>query len=221
MQFLFCEKGGDDSILLKGEIYNYLFKVRRQRSEKPIYIRDPKSPKILHRYKIDSIDRRKAQLELQESLEDFVDPDKKISLGWCVVDSKTIEKTLPMINELGVYEIYFIYCEYSQKDIKLDFERWNKIIQNSSMQSGRYNMTNLYIIDSLERYFEKFPETISIDFSENRLDKIDKKEVSILVGAEGGFSQKEREKFKTVKGLNSPYILKSQTAVISAINLVF
>jgi len=220
MQFLFCKKGGDDSIILKGEIYNYIFKVRRKRSEQPLYIRDPNSPKTLYRYSIESIDRRKAKLKLENSSETFIDPEKNISLGWCIVDIKTIEKTLPMINELGVKNIYFIYCQYSQKNINLEFDRFIKILQNSSMQSGRYDTINLHLVQSLDQYLQQFPETIAIDFSTEKIEKISKKDISLLVGSEGGFSEEERGKFKTVKGLNSPYILKSQTAVISAINLV-
>jgi len=220
LQFIFCENSGNNSILLKGELYNYIFKVRRHKSDEVLNFRNPNSPKIIYRYSVESIDRRKAKLKLESSFEDFIEPEKKITLGWCVVDIKTIEKTLPMINELGVQTIHFIYCKYSQKDIKLDFERLNKILQNSSMQSGRYDITKLSLSDSLDSFLENFPKTIAIDFSDEKLGEIDKNHISILIGAEGGFSQDEREKFKTVKGLKSPYILKSQTAVISAISLI-
>jgi len=220
MQFLFCESGGDEEILLKGEVYNYIFKVRRHRSTENLFIRNVNNSKILYEYEIRDIDRRKAKLVLKKSQENFLVPDKNISLGWCVVDSKTIEKTLPMINELGVQDIYFIYCDFSQKDIKLDFQRFDKILQNSSMQSGRFNTVNLHLIDNINQFLEKFPETVAIDFSDKKIENIDKKDVSILIGAEGGFSESERAIFTNVRGLKSPYILKSQTAVISVINLI-
>jgi len=220
MQFLFCESGGDSEILLKGEIYNYIFKIRRHRSEKHLFIRNPNSSTFMHEYKIQEIDRRKAKLVLINSQENVSLPEKNISLGWCVVDSKTIEKTLPMINELGVQNIYFIYCDFSQKDIKLDFNRFDKILQNSSMQSGRFNTVNLHLIENITEFLEKFPETVAIDFADNKIETINKKDVSILIGAEGGFSESERALFQNIRGLKSPYILKSQTAVISAINLI-
>jgi 16S rRNA (uracil1498-N3)-methyltransferase len=220
LQFVFCEKAGDENIILKGEIYNYLFKVRRHKSHHKIFMRNPESPKILYKYSIKTLDRRKAELILENSEEVFEVPQKLISVGWCVVDSKTIEKTLPMINELGVQNIYFIFCEYSQRDIKLDFSRFEKILQNSSMQSGRFDIVKLHLSKSLEEFFNLFPETVVIDFSKDKLEKLEQKDVSILVGAEGGFSENERETFKIVKGLSSPYILKSQTALISAISLI-
>ena len=45
---------------------------------------------------------------------------------------------------------------------------------------------------------------------------------SVLIGAEGGFSEKERKIFpqNQVYGLNSPYILKSETAVLVAISQI-
>lgn len=220
MQFLFCESGGEDSITLKGEIFNYIFKVRRHKSEKYLHIRNPQSPKILYKYLITEVDRRKAILILENSSETFLTPEKLITLGWCVVDSKTIEKTLPMLNELGIQNIYFIYCDYSQQNIKLDFDRFQKILQSSSMQSGRFNTINLYKSESLDIFLKDNPETVAIDFSNEKLEKMEKESISILVGSEGGFSEDERTKFRNIRGLDFSYILRSQTAVISAISII-
>ncbi|XPV54809.1 MAG: hypothetical protein ACNI3H_07545 [Halarcobacter ebronensis] len=55
-------------------------------------------------------------------------------MAWCIVDPKTIEKELPYLNELGVRKITFISCDYSQKNFKLNFEKLEKILVNSSSQ---------------------------------------------------------------------------------------
>jgi 16S rRNA (uracil1498-N3)-methyltransferase len=220
MQFLYFDRGGDETIKLDGEEFNYLFKVRRHKKDRPIYIRNRAEPKIIYRYEIETIERRKATLKLAVAVKEFQRPEKRVTLGWCVVDSKTIEKTLPMVNELGVAEIVFIYCQYSQKDIELDFERFERILESSSMQSGRYNIPELRTMNSVQEFLEEYPESIAVDFSEDKLQKCDKNSLSLLIGAEGGFSEEEREGFKNIAGLNSPYILRSQTAVVSALSIL-
>ena len=220
MQFLYCDNGGEKVVILKNEIYKYLFKVRRHKPENPIYIRNPEQPEILYKYEVISIDRRKAKISLISQQEQFIQPKKDISLGWCVVDNKVIEKTLPMINELGVQEIIFVYCDFSQQDIKLDLSRFERILRSSSMQSGRYDIPIIKIKKSVNEFLEEQPQTVVIDFSEEKLEKMAENSVSILVGAEGGFSENERKEFKIIKGLQSPYILRSQTAVISAISTI-
>ncbi len=219
MQFIYLDRGGEESLQIDGDEYNYLFKVRRHKKDRPLFIRDRNKPEMLYQYSIENIDRRRASLKLISATKSCERPKKNLTVGWCVVDSKTIEKTLPMINELGVTEVVFIYCQYSQKDIEIDFERFSRVLESSSMQSGRFDTPKLRVLNSVAQFLLEFPNSIAIDFSEEKLKSCQKDSISLLVGAEGGFSEKERESFQRVAGLTSPYILRSQTALISAISI--
>lgn len=63
--------------------------------------------------------------------------DLRAKNAWCVIDIKSIKKVLPMLNELGVSRITFVYCDRSQINIKLDFARFERILEASMQQCGR------------------------------------------------------------------------------------
>ena len=126
------------------------------------------------------------------------------------------EKTLPMLNELGVERLSFVYAEFSQKNHKLDYDRMQRILINSCQQCGRSTKMILEEFSSLSTYFKAYPHSSILDFSEVKLDT-NTAINSILIGPEGGFSTKEREAFhqKHIVGLTCNTILRSETAVVS------
>lgn len=220
MQFIFFKDGGKNLIEINGEIYNHIFKSRRHKSNEPIYIRSQNNFKNLYKYNIKDINRRTAILELDSFVENFAERKREIILGWCKTDSQTVEKILPVLNELGIDILYLIDCKFSQGDFKTDFDRYSRILENSSMQSGRYDYIIIKEAKSINEFLELFPETVAIDFSDEKLSENiykNNKNIYMVIGPEGGFHVDEQKNFKTICGLNSPYILKSSTAIITAI----
>ena len=47
------------------------------------------------------------------------------------------------------------------------------------------------------------------------MERVFLKDFIYFIGAEGGFSQREREMFKDSIALNSPYILRSNSAILA------
>ena len=221
MQFLFSEKGGDISIELKDEQYRYIVKVRRFKVSDEIRVRNLTDDK-LYIYEISYIDRRKAILNLKESIDELAIHSKRLHLAWCMIEPKIIEKTLPSLNEIGVDKITFIYCDRSQRGFKLDINRVKKILINSSQQCGRVKLPQIDIIDSIDEFLKAYPDSYILDFSTKRARDYISEIETILVGCEGGFSQRERELFKDSKvlGLDTPYILRSETAVVSIASMI-
>jgi len=131
-------------------------------------------------------------------------------LGWCIIEPKNIEKTLPILNEIGVSKISFIYCDFSQKNFKLKLERIEKILINSSQQCGRSDLMQIEILNSSKEFFEKYPEFIAVDFDGKEIE-CKKYNKPFLIGPEGGFSEKEREVFKEKVKLKG-FILRSESA---------
>ena len=119
MQFTYDEFCGCDILEIKDEVYNYLIKARRHKISDEIYFRNLKDENI-YLYKLGLIDKKKAVLNLISSEKKILGNDKKLHLGWCVVDPKTIEKYIPSLNEMGVDKITFIYSDYSQKNFKIN-----------------------------------------------------------------------------------------------------
>jgi len=213
MLYLYHKEAGKPQLTLVGDEHRYIFKVRRQRVEDTLYLRNLEDG-LLHRYLITSMDKHSAILELQESQSVEIKAKEALHIGWCVIDPKNIEKVLPSLNEMGVAKITFIYCKRSQKSFKVDFKRLEKILLNSSQQSGRSEMMQMDTAESLKVFLAENPQSYLLNFSEHTLSS----EVSIdtiVVGCEGGMTEDEVALFTPQKviGFDTPLVLKSESAV--------
>jgi len=212
VQYLFVKLAGEESLTLQGDEHRYIFKVRRHREGEIIALRNLEDERLYY-YKILSLTKKEAILSLEESEILSVVSHKKLHLAWCIIDPKNIEKVLPTLNEMGVNEITFIYCSRSQKSFKIDFKRLEKILLNSSQQCGRSSLMKLSLGDSLETFIASYPQTMISNFSEDKLSA--KSHISTTaVGCEGGFTSEELAMFENrMIGLETPLILKSESAV--------
>jgi len=213
MLYLFNVKAGTSPLTLEGDDHRYIFKVRRHKVDDVLHLRNLEDG-LLHRYSITHLDKRSVMLELQESMHLEVKAKSTLHIGWCVIDPKSVEKVLPSLNEMGVEKITFMYCKRSQKSFTLDFKRLEKILLNSSQQSGRSEMMQLEMVDSLESFLQKYPESKMLNFSKNNFIG-DVKVKSILIGCEGGFHEEEVALFnvENIVGFDTPLVLKSESAV--------
>lgn len=215
MQFVYHSNAGEQTLNVDTREYEHIFKVRRIAVGEVLHWRNLEDA-FVYDYEITQIGKKEAQLELIAKKELPLSPSKIFHLGWSVIDPKIIEKTLPMLNELGVSKISFVYAEFSQKNHKLDLERIKRILINSSQQCGRSLLMQIEVFSDLQSYLKAYPQIFVLDFTEKKLE--DQNTVSsILVGPEGGFSQKEREMLKnqSIVGLKCNTILRSETAVVA------
>ena len=217
MQFTYDESCGTNILEIKEEVYNYLIKARRHKIDDEIYFRNLKDDNI-YLYKIDLIDKKKAILTLVSSEEKIILSQKKLHLGWSVVDPKTIEKYISSLNEMGVEKITFIYSDFSQKNFKINIEKLEKILINSSCQCGRSNIIKLDVCKNIETFIKENDDVYFLDFSNTSIDEKSDVIKTLVIGCEGGFSNREREIFNkdNIVGFNSNLILRSETAIISA-----
>lgn len=213
MQYLFLEQAGEQNLSLKGDEHRYIFKVRRHREGEVIALRNLRDEEVYF-YKIVTLGKKEAHLFLESSKTLSVVAKKKLHIGWCVIDPKSVEKVLPTLNEMGVDAITFIYCERSQKSFKPDFKRLEKILLNSSQQCGRSSLLKLSLLDDLNIFLERNKEAVMLNFSEHNLES-NTKVGTFIIGCEGGFALDEIALFesKNIMGLDTPLILKSESAV--------
>jgi 16S rRNA (uracil1498-N3)-methyltransferase len=213
MLYLVHKDAGQDQLTLVGDAHRYIFKVRRHKVEDALHLRNLEDG-YLYTYIVTNIDKHSIILELQKS--ELLEVKAKVSLhiAWCMIDPKSVEKVLPSLNEMGVEKITFIYCKRSQKSFKLDFKRLEKILLNSSQQSGRSEMMKLEISKDLESFLSQNPESKMLNFSENNFVN-DALVDTIVIGCEGGFHEDEIAMFasENIIGLDTPLVLKSESAV--------
>ncbi len=212
MQFLYDENASSQKLLIKDENYRYLVKVRRLKSKSSLNFRNFKDNFIYH-YEIESIGKKEVILTLKDKTIEKKSALSKLHILWCIIDIKTIEKTLPMLNQIGVSKISFIYCQRSQKNFKIDMSKLKKILINSCQQCGRSNLMDIEILESFDEMLKLYNNFAVLDFGgEHSFSNIS----SILIGCEGGFSEDERKLLKNNQkiGFKTNLIQKSETATL-------
>lgn len=215
MTYILLDEKKSETLTLKGEMFKYLVKVRRHSVEESIAFRYKDDMSTLHHYKIVDIANRSLTLVLQNSQLLEIGAQKSLHIGWCIIDPKSIEKMLPSLNEIGVEKISFISCDRTQKNFKLDFKRFERILEASMQQCGRSKFMEFEEYKNIEEFIQHYPDTKVFDFCENTLSDTSEFQ-TVLIGCEGGFSQKEREFLQTQESfrLNTPMILRSESAAV-------
>jgi len=217
MQFIYDKNAKNELLKIEDENYNYIVKARRHKLDDILDFRNLEDD-FLYSYKISQIDKKSLFLNLLKKEEKIIENSKKIHLAWCIVDPKTIYENIASLNELGVDKITFVYSDFSQKNFKINFEKLEKILINSSSQCGRSSIIKLDIYKNIDTFIKDNPDTYFLDFSQTSIDSKVSDIKTLMIGTEGGFSKRERELFNKnfIVGFSSNLILKSQTAIISA-----
>jgi len=214
--YILDDEAGAPRLNIRGDLHKYLIKVRRHKEGDEISFRSRENIKMLHRYKIDSLEPRSAELSLLGSEELEVKSKRSLHVGWCIIDTNSIEKVLPSLCEIGVERVSFISCERSQKNIKLDFKRFKRVMEASMQQCGRSSYIEFDTYKNIDEFVAKFPDVRVFDFCDETLsDYNDIK--TVLIGCEGGFSVKEKELLSSLKRfrLDTPMVLRSESAVLA------
>ena len=153
---------------------------------------------------------------------------KELWLAFSPIKSNYQNFMIQKATELGVTKFLPIIFERTIVR-KINKERLEKIVIEASEQSNRLNVP---IIEESQN-LNNFLKTDSIDLiftdlnsNNNKIDKskLTDRPVCIIIGPEGDFSEAEREKILSFKGVQpikiNENILRSETAVISAISIV-
>ncbi|HIQ46126.1 MAG TPA: 16S rRNA (uracil(1498)-N(3))-methyltransferase [Sulfurovum sp.] len=212
MLYLYHKEAAKPQLTLTGDEHRYIFKVRRHKVDDTLYLRNLEDG-MLHRYAITYLDKKSVILELKASTTLEIKAKRNLHIGWCMIDPKNVEKVLPSLNEMGVEKITFFYCKRSQKSFTLDFKRLEKILLNSSQQSGRSEMMQLAQVEDLGTFLKVYPGAKMLNFSEKNFVSNTVFD-TIVIGCEGGFDEEEVALFKpeNIVGFDTPLVLRSESA---------
>ncbi|MDA3908536.1 MAG: 16S rRNA (uracil(1498)-N(3))-methyltransferase [Sulfurimonas sp.] len=214
--YILHDEASNERLNIKGELHKYLVKVRRHSEGDELFFRNRDDIKMLNKYKVLSVQPRVMELELISSKKEVTQSKKSLHIAWCVIDIKSVEKVLASLNEIGVEKISFIYCDRSQKNIKLDFKRFERILEASMQQCGRSSYMKFDTYKSIKEFITEFEDVKVFDFCDNILDS-DADFKRVLIGCEGGFSQDEKELLAEKENfrLDTPMVLRSESAVMA------
>ena len=153
---------------------------------------------------------------------------KELWLAFSPIKSNYQNFMIQKATELGVTKFLPIIFDRTVVR-KINKERLEKIVIEASEQSNRINVPIIEEAQDLNGFLKKnLMDLIFTDLNSGN-KKIDKskltdKPVCIIIGPEGDFSESEREKILSFKGVQpfkiNDNILRSETAVISTISIV-
>lgn len=222
MIYALHDDAGDENVRIKSDSFKHLIKARRMKTGDTIILRHL-DKSYNYTYVVQEIQRNHANLTLLKQESHSCQSEKELHVGWCMIDPKSIEKVLASAVELGVTTISFINCERSQQNFKLDQVRFERIIQGAMQQSGRTNPLKLSFNLPLEAFLNNHTNITVLDFANEHFSTQQSAlSNSVLIGAEGGFCPKEKELLQTyaVKRLQTPMVLRSETALLAVASLL-
>jgi len=161
------------------------------------------------------------QLRLKEN-------PKELWLAFSPIKSNYFNFMIQKATELGVTK--FIPIIFDRTIVrKINKERLEKVIIEASEQSNRINVPDIEDPKSLDDFLNNNKVDLIFTDLNSENTKIDLKKVTdkptcVIIGPEGDFSEEERAKILKFNGVQplkiNENILRSETAVISAISII-
>ena len=153
-----------------------------------------------------------------------------IELAICLVKKNPMEIILQKATELGVSKIIPIISERTEVK-ELNYDRANKIVIEATEQSNQLSPPEIFEVTKLKDFLDNLDGTSKLLFADvNSTKNLNAEtlkqgnQITVLIGPEGDFSPSERDSILGNSNVTSftisRNILRSDTAVISAISLV-
>ena len=166
--------------------------------------------------------------------------DRKIILADCLPKQNRFETIIEKTTELGVDKIQPLISERTIARPggvreKNKIERWRKIAKEASEQCARDTIPEISDIRKLDDWLKEISpldsdwlflfcwELEKETTVREVLSRYDKENIIVLIGPEGGFSEREVSAIKSVGGVSASLgerILKTDTAAISVLAMI-
>ena len=152
---------------------------------------------------------------------------KELWLAFSPIKSNYFNFMIQKATELGVTKFLPIIFDRSIVR-KINKERLKKVIIESAEQSNRITVPIIEEPQKLKNFLNNNMDLLFTDLNTTNtkidLKKLTTKPTCVIIGPEGDFSEKEREEILKFNGVQpikiNENILRSETAVISAISIV-
>lgn len=161
-----------------------------------------------HEAKIELLSKKEVVLQIGEKT--IKEEKAGLHLYISIIKKDKFELAISKAVELGVSSITPVKADRSQYD-EINIERLNKIIKEAAEQSGRVTIPKLNNVIKVD----DVPDVIVLDVEGESIKNVLKLD-SILVGPEGGWSDREKEMFDKTYSLPTN-TLRAETAVIAGL----
>lgn len=219
------------------ENYNHIAKSLRSKIGEDILLIDENQ--IQYEGKIENITSNSIEIKVIKSYKSNRNLEFRLYLAQSPLRSDAQALIIEKATELGVEGIYPIFtdnCALKKSVIEQKIPKWQKIMIEASKQCERAKIPTCFRLSDMEQLLKSKEFDRILAFTERSADyklkdylrentiKIDEK-ILVIIGPEGGFSQKEFELFKENKITTlslGDLILRAETAVITALgNIIY
>jgi len=225
---------GDSSLVLVGNDYHYLIRVLRYKTGYKFSGRDTKGN--VFDLKVAAVTENSCILDVKNSSTEYNELPE-IILYQCVCKGRKMDQIIRQATETGVSEIIPVVSDFSVSRIDTEksskMERWNKIVREAIQQSGSgvntligkpVSIDNIVIIDDSSGDIGLFFHQEVLDSgSLHRYLNAGSKKIFLVVGPEGGLSERETE-ILFEKHFKSIYlktnVLRAETAALYSVGAV-
>ncbi len=220
----------DNKITLSGNENEHLSKVLRYRVGDKVKCFYDNS--CFYHCQIVSQTKNASILEIISLENCLANPKIKLTLFQGLPKLDKLDYITQKLTELGASKIVPFVSTYCVKKDNLNkMERLNKIVVNACKQCGRtslLNITSAVKFDEMLGMLKEYDIVIfanEVDGSKHfrDLDLKNKKNIAIIVGSEGGFTNDEVEKIKNCNAISltlGKRILRTETCAVSLASLV-
>lgn len=223
---------GREAVITEEGTIHYLTRVLRLREESKITLLDGEGNQYLSR--ITGIEKEKIRAEI-EKREALKASPIRLTLYQSLIKAKRFDWLIQKAIELGVSRIIPVISKYSlvalsKEEFSKKRERWQKIAQSATLQSGQGIPPKIGEVISFSNSCEKalLEETSFIFWEEEKGNLktilrryLKAKRIALFVGPEGGFDREEIKEAKE-KGIIPVSLgyrrLRSETAAIAGIS---
>lgn len=228
MRRFFGEKDGDKIVVKDGEFIHLKNVLRLGVGDEVIV---SLNTDIEYVCEIEKVTKTSAICKINGENKCLRNPLKNIVLFQAVAKKPKFEFIVQKATEIGISEIVPFMSEYCiAKVTENKVERLYEIALNACKQCERTIIPKISPATDVVGVIERFKEFDIVLFANERTDVGEKlkslskqKNIAIIVGSEGGFSQKEKEKFVEMGAVSvslGKRILRCETASVAMMSLV-
>lgn len=183
---------------------------------------------------IEKITQDRVLLKVLEEKLSESEPDISVTLCTSLLKGEKFEQVIKHSTELGVDKIIPVISKNcvsrpDEKSLKGKLSRWQKIAAEAAGQSGRGKIPTLENVETLKSLSDRFNEFDLVLFfyeaggmplGETLWDNQNSKNIAVITGPEGGFTQEEAEMLEAAGAkviTLGKRILRAETAPLAAL----
>lgn len=212
------------NLTLDGEVFHYIRNVLRLKIGYRLRVFNESSGEFLAN--IVDFGKKDLHLKVQEKLKESL-PATRLSVAICMIKNDKMADMVSMLVQLGVTEILPIISEYTVHR-NFNKERLERVIQESVEQCERCDIPHILEPTLFDDFLKtnKFDYIIYANEHESVNGKLSSdiakgKNIVLMVGPEGGFSDKELDMLSKTGAISvtlGKNILRAETAAVKLVS---